>query len=296
MDLSTLPKKPARYTRSALAAGTLFLAFCAQPSSRQGNAGVAERLRALAREGPIVVAHRGSSHEYPENTLPAFEAAVRERADLVELDFHATSEGILVCLHDEDLDRTTDAEQVLGRKKVRVAETPLSDIRRLDAGRWKAARFSGTPVPTLSEALEAFGRRTLIMVERKQGSASSLLDVLRKLDLVDEVLVQAFDWDWLEEIHRLEPGLALAALGKDPLTPELLERLGRTGACMAHWDARKLRLEDVGLLKGHGYLVALYTIDDEIGFAGAAAAGADAITTNRPGRLVELIGKGRIGR
>ena len=132
------------------------------------------------------------------------------------------------------------------------------------------------------------------MVERKQGGASSLLEVLRKLDLVDEVIVQSFDWDWLEEIHRLEPGLALAALGKDPLTPELLERLQRTGACMAHWDARRLRLDDVRALKDLGYLVALYTIDDEIGFIGAAAAGADAITTNRPGRLVELIREGSV--
>ena len=278
----------------AIGAMALLLSSCAQPGVQQGSAGVAERLRALARRGPMVVAHRGSSHEYPENTLPAFEAGVRERADLVELDFHATSDGVLVCLHDEELDRTTDAETVLGRKKVRVAETPLSDIRRLDAGRWKAARFAETPLPTLVEALEGFGRRSLIMIERKQGSASSLLEVLRQLDLVDEVLVQSFDWDWLEEIHRLEPRLALAALGKDPLTPELLERLERTGACMAHWDARKLRLEDVGLLKGRGYLVALYTIDDEIGFAGAAAAGADAITTNRPGRLVELIRDGSV--
>ena len=295
MDPSTVPKKPVGYIGAGVAAAIL-LASCAQPGAQQGPAGVAERLRSLAREGPIVVAHRGSSHEYPENTLPAFEAGVRERSDVVELDFHATSDGVLVCLHDEELDRTTDADQVLGRKKVRVAETALSDIRRLDAGRWKAARFAGTPLPTLSEALEAFGRRSLIMVERKQGSASSLLEVLRKLELVGEVLVQSFDWDWLEEIHRLEPKLALAALGKDPLTPELLERLGKMGVCMAHWDARKLRLEDVGLLKSRGYLVAVYTIDEDIGFIGAAAAGADAITTNRPGRLVELIRDGRLGR
>ena len=296
MDPSTVPKNPARYIRAALAAVAFLLVSCAQPGEKPGSAGVAERLRALARERPMVVAHRGSSHEYPENTLPAFEAAVRERTDLVELDFHATSDGVLVCLHDEDLDRTTDAEQVLGRKKVKVAETPLSDISRLDAGRWKDSRFAGTPLPTLSGALETIGKRTLVMVERKQGSPSSLLEVLRKLDLVDEVLVQSFDWDWLEEIHRLEPRLALAALGKDPLTPELLERLGRTGACMAHWDARKLRLEDVGVLKDRGYLVAVYTIDEDIGFIGAAAAGADAITTNRPARLVELIRDGRMGR
>ena len=128
MNPTTLPKKPASYIRALIAAAALLLASCAQTGADRSHESVAGRLRALAREGPIVVAHRGSSHEYPENTLPAFEAAIRDGAHLVELDFHATSDGALVCLHDEELDRTTDGEAVLGRKKVKVAEVALSDF------------------------------------------------------------------------------------------------------------------------------------------------------------------------
>ncbi len=243
----------------------------------------------MAKGAPLVVAHRGDSEEYPENTLPSFDAAVRGGAHLVELDFHETSDGALVCIHDEELDRTTNSKDVLERAKVNVADVTLADVKRLDAGHWKSPRFAGTGVPALAEALSVIQKGSITMVEHKKGDPAKLAKILHEMDLVESVLVQSFDWDWLERMHALEPRLAIAALGSKGLTPDRLESLRRTGACMVHWNARDLQAADIPKLHEHGYLVCIFTVDDDLSFMGAAAAGVDAITTNRPGRLKELV-------
>ncbi|MBI4604560.1 MAG: hypothetical protein HY721_21570 [Planctomycetes bacterium] len=262
------------------------------PAARGGPTGA--ELRTRARSTPLVVAHRGDSAALPENTVPAFRSAIERRADLVELDFHETRDGVLVCVHDETLDRTTDAEQALGRKEAKVSEASVEEVAGLDAGRWKDPRFAGTRIPTLEEALRAIAPGAIAMVEHKRGGAGKLVELLRRLDLVERVLVQSFDWPWLEELRGLEPRVAVAALGGKELTEERLRELERTGACMVHWDARALRLEDFARLHRLGYLVAVYTIDDEISFLGAFVAGADAVTTNRPGELRALLDAGTL--
>lgn len=277
----------------------LALASCAPHSTtmppRSADLVIARQLRALARERPLVVAHRGDSKRFPENTLPAFAAAITSKSNLVELDFHQTLDGELVVLHDETLDRTTDSARVLGQVKARVAERALADLQRLDAGGWKHKSFRGTPVPTLAEALEAIHSPrpgtppAITMVEHKAGDPAKLLAILRQLDLVEAVLVQSFDWQWLERVHALEPRLSLAALSGQPITAEVLADLDRTGACMAHWEAKTLRLEDVAELHRRGYLVGIYTVDDELGWLGAMTARVDAITTNQPGALQAFV-------
>src|SRR5688500_2848986 len=105
------------------------------------------RLRELAARGPIVVAHRGDSAGFPENTLPAFAAAVAAGAPMIEFDIQAALDGVLVCIHDDTLDRTTDAAALLGRAGVAVAALTAAQLARFDAGGWKAARHRGVHVP-----------------------------------------------------------------------------------------------------------------------------------------------------
>jgi glycerophosphoryl diester phosphodiesterase len=95
-----------------------------------------------------ICAHRGASRTHPENTLPALHEAVRLGVQMIEFDVRGTRDGALVLMHDATVDRTTDG---VGP----VAELSLDEIRRLDAGSWKAPEFAGTRVPTLREALRA---------------------------------------------------------------------------------------------------------------------------------------------
>jgi hypothetical protein len=82
----------------------------------------------------LVIAHRGDSAAAPENTLPAFASAIRAGADLVELDYHHSADGVPVVLHDPTLDRTTDARARFGAQNVEVATKSLEELLQLDAG------------------------------------------------------------------------------------------------------------------------------------------------------------------
>lgn len=210
---------------------------------------------------------------------------------MVELDVQTTSDGLLVCLHDTTLDRTTDAEDVFGRAKVAIRDVDAGELARCDAGSFRGSTHAGTRVPSLADALAMLAGRTVPMVEHKTCSAEAMLAVLRDAGCVDDVLVQSFDWSWLREIRALAPSLTLGALGSGELTPERLAEIDALGVSMVHWSASSLRLEDVEALHARGYLVCAYTIDPELSLLGAVAAGLDAITTNVPARLVAILAR-----
>jgi glycerophosphoryl diester phosphodiesterase len=113
---------------------------------------------------PILrIAHRGASRHAPENTLAAFDLAIRQGIDAIELDVRLTRDGVPVVLHDDRLDRTTDGRGPIGA-------TPFESVRRLDAGSWFAPRFRGERVPTLAEALDCAGDRCGVNIEIKTAS------------------------------------------------------------------------------------------------------------------------------
>ena len=112
------------------------------------------------RVSPLVIAHRGASGELPENTLPAYELAVKQGSDMIEIDLHTTRDGAIVITHDENL------EGLGGRGE--VADATLEEIRRLDAG-------GGAAVPTLGEVLDAFGARIPFNLELKRSSRGEYL-------------------------------------------------------------------------------------------------------------------------
>ncbi|MBZ0251997.1 MAG: hypothetical protein K8I02_01540, partial [Candidatus Methylomirabilis sp.] len=90
------------------------------------------------------IAHRGASGECPENTLAAFGRALEIGVDMVEFDVHLSRDGVPVVIHDDDVRRTTDGRGL-------VKDLTLAELRRLDAGGWKDARFAGERIPTLEE-------------------------------------------------------------------------------------------------------------------------------------------------
>ncbi|HEV8663384.1 MAG TPA: glycerophosphodiester phosphodiesterase family protein, partial [Candidatus Methylomirabilis sp.] len=109
------------------------------------------------------IAHRGASADAPENTLPAFEAALAAGADALELDVHLAADGAIVVIHDITLARTTSGRGFVGRHT-------LADLKRLDAGSWFGARFAGTAIPTLEEVVTLARGRARLFVELKAGS------------------------------------------------------------------------------------------------------------------------------
>lgn len=100
-----------------------------------------------SKENIYVAAHRGWSELYPENTIPAFKAALDIGVDQLETDVRVTKDGELVLMHDKTVDRTTN-------KTGLVCDYTLSELREMDAGGWKGEQFRGTKIPTFVEFME----------------------------------------------------------------------------------------------------------------------------------------------
>lgn len=232
-----------------------------------------------------VIAHRGESSRFPENTLAAFRGGVESGADYVELDARVTADGTLFCLHDETLDRTTNAVQLAGRKKVALKSVRDDFVRSLDAGLWFDPRFAGERVPTLAEALDLIQQGSLTLLERKDGEARAYAELLKSKGLAGRLVVQSFDWPFLAELHALLPEQKLGALGGKALDEEKFARLPATGASFVGWSHADLNAGNIARLHAMGLKVWAYTADEPADWERLTAAGVDGIITNRPREL-----------
>ncbi len=228
----------------------------------------------MAKSSVIWVAHRGVSTEAPENTLPAIELAIRRGADACEFDVRATRDGRVVLMHNDTVDKTTDGQGPL-------RELSLRQLRKLDAGSWKAKKFAGVRVPTLTEALRACKGCIVPVVEIKEVEiAGAVAKALQREGMVGDAVVIAFDdaalRGALEVVPRLTvlwlvgydrestpSGRELAHMARargavgldarhDSLTPELVRDIRRRGLTVWTWTVndtkRAAQLADMGVV------------------------------------------------
>ena len=230
---------------------------------------------------PLVIAHRGASGELPENTLPAYELALAQGADMIEIDLHTTRDGAIVITHDEDL------EALGGHGE--VADATLEEIRRLDAG-------DGAAVPTQEEVLDAFGARIPFNLELKRGSSATYegleraaLDAVRKRGLLEQTLFSSFFDPVLERLRALAPEARLARLfsPRDPERP--LERALAVGAEAINPWRGLLQPELIEAAHAEGLAVYVFTVDEEQEMRSLLDLGVDGIFTNFPDRLRALL-------
>jgi len=259
-------------------------------------------LALLTTQRPLVIAHRGYSAAAPENTLAAFRLALATGADLVEFDYHHSRDGVPVVIHDSSLDRTTDAVARWGGKNLRVAERDVAALALLDAGKWFDGR-TGVRLPLLSETLDYICQGGSVpLIERKAGDAATLARLLREHDLVNRVVVQSFDWNFLRELHVLLPEQVLGALGPPharapgaaPLRdgqPDAaaLDELAACGASVAVWD-RNISAANIAAVHARGLRVWVYTIDEPALVRELRARGVDGFITNNPALLWKTLG------
>lgn len=153
------------------------------------------------RVRPMIIAHRGYSGAFPENTLIALREAIKLGIDGIEVDARITSDGAVVLMHDETVDRTTN-----GTGKVR--ELTLAQIGALDAGSWKGSDFVGEAVPTLLEALNQLPDDMVMYVEIKPADAArEVVDVILKSGASERVVICSFHASVIKEVSRLYPKL-----------------------------------------------------------------------------------------
>jgi glycerophosphoryl diester phosphodiesterase len=182
-------------------------------------------LVAQAPRQKINIAHRGASAYAPEHTLAAYRLALEMGADFVEQDLAVTRDGVLICLHDASLERTTDVEQVFPDRATTVAleggtrrawlanDFTLAEIKRLDAGSWFDRKFAGERVPTFDEAVALVKGRAGLFPELKTPEIYAGRDVQ-----FERLVAAALDR------HQLR------GPGADPKTPVILQTFGEESA------------------------------------------------------------------
>lgn len=274
---------------------TVWLVVCTALLASPRGATAAEREGAVRSTDLIrgrhvlVIAHRGDSAIAPENTLPAFASAVEAGSDLIELDYHHSADGEMIVIHDATLDRTTDAVQRWGTRRIDVGAESLARIRELDAGRWFRDRFAGTPVPTLDEALDVIQDGSMTLIERKAGDAVTCVELLRRRGLLEEVVVQAFDWKYLADCRRLAPELTLAALGGKDLTAERLDEIEALGVQIVAWRHTDLDREGIAAIHDRGLAAWTWTVDDLSRAEQLLDEGINGIITNVPAKVRAIV-------
>jgi glycerophosphoryl diester phosphodiesterase len=255
----------------------------------------------LELKHPLVIGHRGYCGIAPENTLPSFQLALSAGADLVELDYQHSKDGVPVVIHDHILDRTTDARK-RWRRRMKVSQTMAAEIQTLDAGTWFDCRFSDAKIPLLTEALDLIcGSGKVALIERKSGDAATVAELLRKRNLLNRVVVIAFDWRFLRQLHALEPSLLLGALGppvrlSNGRRPTRIRRglavrlkdLVKTGAKLAVWNHRVSK-GAVQIAHRRGLRVWVYTINDARQALQLTARGVSGIITNNVDAIAKTL-------
>ncbi len=262
------------------------------PTPAEAGESPAEKLLNAPR--PLVIGHRGYCQVTPENTLPAFKLAKSAGADLVELDYHHSKDGELVVFHDATLDRTTDAVAQWGGSKIRLDSKTLAELKTLDAGRWFDPQFAGTRIPTLGEALTLIQDGNVTLIERKAGDAAACVKLLNERQLINRVIVQAFDWKYLADFHALEPRQVLGALGppgtrdgkrleetERTLSPAWVEEAMKAGARAIGWN-QLVTKEAVSYAHQKNLKVWIYTINDPAVANRLLDLGVDGIITDNP--------------
>ena len=206
-----------------------------------------------------VAAHRGNSKYFPENTLAAMKSALSLPVDMLETDVHMTSDGELVIMHDDRVDRTTN-----GRGLIR--EMTLSEIRKLDAGAWYSEKFRGERVPTLSELLELTKSRPDILfnielkdyispeeegefgirperVSHCERSADKIIAMLREYGVFERCVINCWGGRMLEYVAEKYPDAKIHAY-----SPEELMGLGQKrnlytyAYCVCLWGPPEARI------------------------------------------------------
>ncbi len=160
---------------------------------------------------PILFAHRGASAYAPENTLAAFELAIQQKADAIELDVKLSVDGEVIVIHDEKVDRTTDGNGT-------VSKLDLATIKSLDAGRYFDITFSGERIPTLNEVLEIIGSRIFINVELTNYSSPSdhlpqkTAEIVKDHNQKENILFSSFNPIALIKIRKQLPDCPIGLL------------------------------------------------------------------------------------
>ena len=246
---------------------------------------------------PLVIAHRGLSSQHPENTLPAFEAAVAAGADMIELDIALTADGQFMVIHDDTLSRTTSTKGFVGHLRSK-------ELQQLDAGKWFGDGSSTAVIPSIDDVLDRIGGRIQLNIEvkpffplnqagRMQAALSRLLTILDERDLCRTAIFSSVNFYLLEYMRELDENLRLGLIFRRPLTdfdPEFVCRA--FGVWSLHPFHEQVDAELLASMHDMGVKVFPYTVNSRTRMRELLELGVDGMFTDVPEVMMEELAAG----
>lgn len=235
-------------------------------------------------------AHRGASFYAPENTLEAFDIAVKQKADGVELDVQLSKDGELVVIHDETIDRVSDGSGF-------VKDYNLSELKKFNAGNL-FPQYGTCVIPSLEEVYRLLKPTDLkINVELKtgvifyKGIEEKLIDLAKKLNMEDRIIYSSFNHYSLLNLRNINKDVKIGLLVSD-IYVGVLDYAVNFGADALHPIGYMLKLP--GFMeesKSKNMKLHVWTVDKEEEIKLLNEQGIDAIITNKPVIARKAIGK-----
>ncbi|MDD4974146.1 MAG: glycerophosphodiester phosphodiesterase family protein [Bacteriovorax sp.] len=233
---------------------------------------------------PLIIAHRGYSAKYPENTLIAFERAIECKCDMIELDVHLTEDSQLIVAHDYILGRTSNGRGAIDSHS-------LSDLQKLDCGSWFGKEFSNQLMPSLKEVLIKVDKRVTINVELKhetlktsahyQIMAENILSLIEELGYRDLIIISSFNEQILRTLRKQDSTIRLGILDNNPEKHFLIELVREISAYSYHKNHIKLNQGNIQQMHRAGLKVYPFTANTIKSFEKLCSLNVDGIITNQ---------------
>jgi len=257
----------------------------------------------------LVIAHQGGDGERPSNTLLAFQHAVDIGVDVLEMDIHSTRDGVLVVIHDDTIDRTTDGSG-------RIQDYTFAELQAFDtAYHWPTLddeegrptdefpyRGQGVTIPALEDVLRAFPQMPMVIEikQRTPSIAQPFCELLRATGMAEQVVIASFHGESIREFRTACPEVATSA-AQDEVTPfAILNIFGLTGAYTPTAQAfqvpefasglRVVSAQSLAAAHGRGIDMHVWTVNTPEQMTAMLALGVDGIITDYPSRLMEMMG------
>jgi glycerophosphoryl diester phosphodiesterase len=263
-------------------------------------------------DGPVLnIGHRGASAYAPEHTIAAYDLALEQGADYIEIDLQMTADGVLVALHDKTLNRTADAPEGVPERYCRglVSKKTLEQIKMCDAGSWFGPEYAGLEeplrIPTLEEIFLKYGTSVNYYIETKNpdaapGMEEELVRLLGEYGLIPDpaeppnwqVLIQSFSAESLMKIHEMNEDLPLIQLYWAGTSKSIQRDLDAVSEYAVGIGPYKRDVDAALVEAAHEHCLAVhpYTVNTEEEMEELILLGVDGMFTNNPDLLEGVLG------
>jgi len=231
-----------------------------------------------------ITGHRGASGLAPENTMVAMVKAIEFGADFSELDVQETADGVVVLMHDDSLQRTTNLEAPIWEKS-------YEDLQALDAGAWFSDEFKGEPIPTLKSIIDAVRGKMKLNIELKMNGhekqlTEKVVAMVKEEDFINNCILTSFDFGAIKKVKQLNNKIKAGYIfSKMPEDVDVFT----ANVDLLSVNKKMVTKEFVQKAHANNKEVHVWTVNDTDDMRKLIALGVDNIITNYPNILNEVL-------